>query len=77
MHIADVTQQHVIDDLVDANWGMDEPAPRLVFDEIGSKAPATAEAIKQLIDCGALSADPALEAFLRATYGLPVKGEPE
>lgn len=76
MHIADVTQQHVIDDLVDANWGSDEPAPRLVFDEIGSRSPATAEAIKQLVDCGALQPDPALEVFLRATYGLPVKGEP-
>ncbi|WP_343091546.1 phage portal protein family protein, partial [Clostridioides difficile] len=37
MHIADVTQQHVIDDLVDLNWGEDEPAPQLVFDEIGAK----------------------------------------
>lgn len=76
MHLADVTQQHVIDDLVDVNWGEGEPAPRLVFEEIGSRSPATAEAIKQLVECGALQPDPALEAFLRATYGLPVKGEP-
>ncbi|MFD4957139.1 hypothetical protein [Microbacterium sp. NPDC058389] len=71
--IADVTQQHVVEDLVDANWGPNEPAPRLVPATIGAEHPATAEAIKALIECGALSADPALEAHLRALYGLPVK----
>ena len=30
------------------NWGPDEPAPRIVFDEIGSRRDATAEAIKVL-----------------------------
>lgn len=75
-HIADVTQQHVIDDLVDLNWGEDEPAPQLVFEEIGSKSPATAEAIKQLLDCGAISPDEALEADMRQKYGLPVKETP-
>lgn len=76
MHIADVTQQHVIDDLVDLNWGVDEPAPQLVFDEIGAKSPATAEAIKQLVDCGAVQPDDELEAHLRAAHNLPIKGEP-
>lgn len=72
-HIAEVTQQHVIEDLVDLNWGSSEPAPRLVPAAIGEQQPVTADAIKALIDCGALSADPALEQFLRAKYGLPVK----
>lgn len=72
-HIADITQQHVIEDLVDLNWGSAEPAPRLVPSAIGEDQPATAEAIKALIDCGALTVDPALEAFLRAKYGMPVK----
>lgn len=71
MTIADVTNQHVIEDLVDLNWGPDEPAPRLVFDEIGSRHAATAEAIKILVDAGVIKADEALETFLRATYGLP------
>jgi hypothetical protein len=69
--IADVTNEHVIEDLVDVNWGEDEPAPRLVFDEIGSRHAATAEAIKLLVDAGALSSDPGLEQHLRQMYGLP------
>lgn len=70
-----VTQQHVIEDLVDVNYGPTEPAPRLVPATIGAEHPATAEAIKALIECGALSADPALEAHLRGLYGLPVKDD--
>lgn len=69
--ICDITNQHVIEDLVDENWGPDEPAPQLVFEEIGSSSPATAEAIKQLIECGALTVDEEIEAFMRQTYGLP------
>lgn len=71
--VADVVNQHVIEDLVDQNWGETEPAPRLVPTAIGEQQPVTAESIKALIDCGALSKDPALEEFLRAKYGLPVK----
>lgn len=71
LQIADTVTQHVIEDLVDLNWGPNEPAPRLVFDEIGSRHPATAEAIKALIDCGALTADQELETHLRTMYGLP------
>lgn len=71
--IADVFNQHVIEDLVDLNWGPDEPAPRLVFDEIGSRNPVTAEGIKALIDCSALVPDEALETYLRTTFGLPAR----
>ncbi len=71
MQIADTTTQHVIEDLVDLNWGPSEPAPRLVFDEIGSRHPATAESIRALITCGALTADGQLESHLRTIYGLP------
>lgn len=71
--VADVTNQHVVEDLVDLNWGEDEPAPRVVFDEIGSRHTATAEAIKALIDAGAVFPDRQLEEFLRTTYGLPSK----
>lgn len=69
--VADVTNQHVIEDLVDYNYGPDEPAPRLVFDEIGSKHPMTADAIRSLIDCGAITADQPLEDYLRDHLELP------
>lgn len=70
-HIADVANQHIIEDLVDLNWGESEPAPRLVHEEIGSRSPATAEAIYQLVSCGAIRMDDRTEAHLRTTYGLP------
>jgi len=67
----DVAQSHVVEDIVDWNWGENEPAPRIVFDEIGSRSQITAEAIKLLLDAGALSNDRALERHLRQKYGLP------
>lgn len=71
--VASVFQQHVIEDLVDLNWGPNEPAPRLVPATIGEAQPVTAEAIRALIDCGALEADEPLEAWLRERIGAPVK----
>jgi hypothetical protein len=71
-HITTTVQQHVIEDLVDANWGPMEPAPRLVPPKIGAEYPATAEAIRALLESGAIRWNPALEAHLRAKYGLPV-----
>lgn len=69
--IADVTTQHVIEDLVDLNWGEDEPAPRLVFDEIGSQSPVTVEALKLLVDAGLLDPDEVTKQFVRTRFGIP------
>ncbi|MBN9791284.1 hypothetical protein DMP17_22135 [Pseudonocardia sp. TMWB2A] len=69
-----VVNQHVIEDLVDWNWSIDERAPLLICDEIGSRNPATAEAIKALIDCGAILPDRELEEAVRQRHGLPPKG---
>lgn len=69
--IADVATQHIVEDLVDVNFGADEPAPKIAFDEIGSRHPATAEAIKMLVDAGALTPDDGVEEHVRTTYGLP------
>lgn len=71
LDIANTTTQHVVEDLVDLNYGPDVPAPRVVFDEIGSKHPVTAQAIYQLVQVGALRMDDPLEEYLRTTYGLP------
>jgi len=68
---ADVFQQHVIEDLVDINWGPQVPAPRLVWDEIGSTSPITAEAIQSLLQTSAVIPDDKLEAFLRHRFQLP------
>lgn len=69
--IATVTTNHVVEDLVDINWGPDESAPAVVCGEIGADQRLTAVSIKQLLDAGALTASPELEAYLRRYYGLP------
>ena len=43
---------------------------------IGEEQPATAEAIKSLVDCGAIRTDRSLEEYLRQRYRLPVKDAP-
>lgn len=69
--IRDTAQAHIVEDLVDLNWGPDEPAPLLVFDEIGSRQDATAAALQMLVNAGLLTPDTRLEAFLRSATGLP------
>ena len=69
--IRDTTQAHVIEDLVDVNWGPDEPVPMLVVDEIGSRQDASAAALQMLVTAGLLTPSPELEAFERQQMGLP------
>lgn len=69
--IADVVQQHVIEDLVDLNWGEKEPAPRIVASAIGSDQPATADAVKVLLDSGAIKPSEKLAKHMADRYGLP------
>lgn len=69
--VADVANRHVIEDLVDINFGTDVPAPRLVFEEIGSQQPATAEAMQSLVQTGVIRPDDVLETYVRERYGLP------
>jgi hypothetical protein len=69
--IADTATQHIVEDLVDINFGPTEPAPRIVFDEIGSRQAATAQALKALADAGLISPDEVLKQSVRQQYGLP------
>lgn len=71
--IADTATKHIVEDLVDHNFGPAEPAPRITFDEIGSQMQITATALKELLDAGGLTGDDELERFIRDTYGLPQK----
>lgn len=73
--IADVANQHIVEDLVDLNWGSAEPAPLLVVDEIGKEHPATAEALRALAEAGIVTPDGPLEAHVRELYGLPLADE--
>ena len=69
--IRDVAQAHIVEDIVNRNWGPDEPVPRLVFDEIGSRQDAAAAALQMLVNARLLTPDDRLEAYLRSATGLP------
>jgi hypothetical protein len=71
--IADTASADISVDLVDLNWGEDEPVPRIVCTEVGASDEVTAEALASLLNSGALSADPALEAYVREKWKLPVR----
>jgi hypothetical protein len=62
---------HLVEDLVDLNYGPTEPAPRLVFDEIGSNDAAVVQAIATLVQANVLGPDPELEQYIRTRLGLP------
>lgn len=71
-HIASVTQQHVIEPLVDLRWGPTVRAPRLVPTKIGAHQQATAEALRALVEAKIIIPDDKLETSERAKYGLPM-----
>lgn len=74
--VQDVANAHVVEDMVDLNFGPEEPAPRVVFAEIGSQHTATAEAIAQLVNAGVIFPDRQMEEFVRQAYSLPPKQLP-
>lgn len=71
--IADTTTQHVVADLVDWNFGPDEPIPRITFDDIRSDSLAIANALRTLADAGLIRPDRSLEEWLRRDMGAPTK----
>lgn len=73
-NIRDTATKHIIEDLVDINYGPTEPAPRLKFDEIGSRQDSIIQALALLIDKGAIKPDEDLEQYIRSTLGLPPAG---
>ncbi|WP_256991802.1 MULTISPECIES: DUF935 domain-containing protein [unclassified Rhodococcus (in: high G+C Gram-positive bacteria)] len=70
--LCETANQHIVEDLVDLNWGPEVAAPRIVFDEIGSRHDAVAPALKMLVDGGLLDPDEAIKAAVRQAYGLPL-----
>lgn len=75
--IADTVTRQAVARIVEWNWGTDEPVPRVVVSGVGSRREVTAESLNMLLGSGALSADPALEAWVRREYRLPEREEPE
>jgi hypothetical protein len=57
-------------EIVDNNWGEDEPVPAIVCTDI-NRPEITSDAIAQLVTAGALTPDIALENDVRQRYNLP------
>lgn len=58
-------------DMVNLNWGEDEPAPQIIVGDIGADNEVTAQSLQLLMQSGALAADPELEAYVRREWNLP------
>lgn len=69
--LCDVITEHVIRDLVELNFGPDEPYPVLVGDEISAESTPTSAALKELVDAGLITPDRPLEDEVRRRHGLP------
>lgn len=72
-----IGNEHIVEDLVDINFGADVPAPLIVADEIGAEQEATAAGLKMFVEAGLLSPDVLVEQTLRQRLGLPAKPEGE
>lgn len=70
--IDETTTEHVIRDLVELNYGPDEPYPVLRSDPVNSESTPTAQALGVLADAGLLGpVDDGLIDDVRQRYGLP------
>lgn len=63
--------EHIIRDLVELNYGPDEPYPVLVTEDVTAESTPTAEALKALADAKLITPDDPTEAEVRRRYGLP------
>jgi hypothetical protein len=76
-YVGEIFTEHVARDLVEINFGAQEPYPQVVADEISEDAALTAEAIKALVEAGVLTPDDNLETEIRRRHRLPARpGEP-
>lgn len=71
----DITNEFVIEDIVDWTYGEAEPAPRLVYERDDPEKLAIADFVK-LLDSGAIQMSPEDESALRERYGLPTTTTP-
>lgn len=69
--IANIANAHVVEDLVDINFGIDTNAPQLTFDPIGSQQDLTAAAVNLLFNSDIFTDDPNVVRAVRQRFGLP------
>lgn len=69
-----VTNEHVIEDIVDWNWSIDENAPLLVASDSVDNEASTTELVT-LIEAGAITVDDDLEDWIRDARSLPERSD--
>ncbi|ALF01214.1 portal protein [Arthrobacter phage Jawnski] len=74
--IASTFTEHVIRDLVELNFGADEPYPVLVPGTLSENKKITSASLKELVDGGIIKVDDKLEDYVRQSEGLPER-DPE
>jgi hypothetical protein len=69
--IAEVGTEHIIRDLVEFNFGVDEPYPMLTPGDLKSNQDLSPELLNTLVSAGVVVPDRALEKFARDRFNLP------
>jgi len=69
--IAEVATEHIIRDLVELNFGPDEPYPTLTPGDLKASEGINSESLTRLVTAGVVRADDDLEAYIRTQNGLP------
>lgn len=69
--IADTFTEHVIRDLVEANFGADEPYPVMTCADVKASGDVDPTVLKTLVDAGIIKPDATMETYTRNKLGLP------
>lgn len=72
--VVDIFTAHMIEDWVDWNFGRDEPAPALCYEQPDEAGIAD---LAMLVDKGLVVVDPELRGMIRQRYRLPEETEPD
>lgn len=75
--LSQVATEHIVEDLVDLNWGGTEPSPAVVCQVIDAETDIPPESLVKLLQVGAIEMDDDLETFLRDRYGMPDRNTSE
>jgi hypothetical protein len=69
--IEETMTEHLSRDLVELNFGTDEPYPEIMADDITPQASLTEQGLALLVQAGIIQPDEALQSFTRDHFGLP------
>lgn len=74
--VAETATEHIVRDLVELNYGPDEPYPMITPGDLKTNGDIVPEALKLLVDAGLVVPDDKLEAHVRNRFNLP-EAEPD